>query len=89
MKAAVALVAIVAAGRLAVRPLLHAVAGSRTPEVFTGIALLLVLGVGWITQEAGLSMALGAFLAGWLRHLRVHQGGSGTSRSTASPETSR
>ena len=66
LKAAVALVAIVAAGRLAVRPLLNAVAGSRTPEVFTGIALLLVLGVGWITQAAGLSMALGAFLAGIL-----------------------
>jgi CPA2 family monovalent cation:H+ antiporter-2 len=64
--AAAALVAIVAVGRLAVRPLLRAVAGSRTPEVFTGVALLLVLGVGWLTSLAGVSMALGAFLAGVL-----------------------
>lgn len=61
--AAAALAGIVVVGRVAVRPLLRLVAGSRTPEVFTGIALLLVLGVGWATDRAGLSMALGAFLA--------------------------
>ncbi|MEW5931677.1 MAG: cation:proton antiporter, partial [Gemmatimonadota bacterium] len=38
----------------------------RTPELFTGVVLLLVLGVGWLTELAGLSMALGAFLAGLL-----------------------
>lgn len=61
--AAAALAGIVVVGRTAVRPLLRLVAASRTPEVFTGIALLLVLGVGWGTDQAGLSMALGAFLA--------------------------
>jgi monovalent cation:H+ antiporter-2, CPA2 family len=57
---------IVAAGRLAVRPMLRLVARGRTPELFTGIVLLLVLGIGWLTEQAGLSMALGAFLAGLL-----------------------
>ena len=66
LKAAVAFLTIFAAGRLALRPLLRAVARSGDPELFTGIALLLVLGVGWLTQGAGLSMALGAFLAGLL-----------------------
>ena len=66
LKAAAAFLIIFAAGRLALRPLLRAVARSGDPELFTGIALLLVLGVGWLTQRAGLSMALGAFLAGLL-----------------------
>ena len=66
LKAAVAFLIIFAAGRLALRPLLRAVARGGDPELFTGIALLLVLGVGWLTQRAGLSMALGAFLAGLL-----------------------
>lgn len=60
------LVAIMGIGRLVLRPALRAVARGRNPELFTGIALLLVLGVGWITDQAGLSMALGAFLAGLL-----------------------
>jgi len=66
LKAAVAFLIIFVAGRLALRPLLRAVARGGDPELFTGIALLLVLGVGWLTQRAGLSMALGAFLAGLL-----------------------
>ncbi len=66
LKAAVAFLIIFAAGRLALRPLLRAVARGGDPELFTGIVLLLVLGVGWLTQLAGLSMALGAFLAGLL-----------------------
>jgi CPA2 family monovalent cation:H+ antiporter-2 len=66
LKAAVVFLVILAAGRLALRPLLRAVARGGDPELFTGIALLLVLGVGWLTLLAGLSMALGAFLAGLL-----------------------
>jgi monovalent cation:H+ antiporter-2, CPA2 family len=66
LKAALAFLIIFAAGRLALRPLLRAVARGGDPELFTGITLLLVLGVGWLTQLAGLSMALGAFLAGLL-----------------------
>ena len=66
VKAAAALLIIFAVGRLALRPLLRAVARGGDPELFTGIVLLLVLGVGGLTQLAGLSMALGAFLAGLL-----------------------
>ena len=66
VKAAAALLIIFAVGRLALRPLLRAVSRGGDPELFTGIVLLLVLGVGALTQLAGLSMALGAFLAGLL-----------------------
>jgi CPA2 family monovalent cation:H+ antiporter-2 len=66
LKALLAFLVIFAVGRLALRPLLRAVARGGDPELFTGIALLLVLGVGWLTQLSGLSMALGAFLAGLL-----------------------
>jgi CPA2 family monovalent cation:H+ antiporter-2 len=65
-KAAAALGIIMAAGRLLLRPVLRAVAAARTPELFTGITLFLALGVSWATALAGLSMALGAFLAGLL-----------------------
>ena len=54
-------------GRLLLRPLLQLVAGSqRNPEIFTATAILLVLGAAWLTEWAGLSMALGAFLGGLL-----------------------
>ena len=66
IKAAVALAVILAFGRLLLRPLFRAVTRAGDPELFTGIVLLLVLGVGWLTEQAGLSMALGAFLAGLL-----------------------
>ncbi|MFO1153947.1 MAG: cation:proton antiporter [Rhodospirillales bacterium] len=58
---------LVAAGeRLALRPLLRLAANAEAPEVFTAAALLLVLGIGWLSHEVGLSMALGAFVAGLL-----------------------
>jgi len=66
LKAAAALIVILALGRLALRPILRLVARNGTPELFTGIVLLVVLGVGWLTEQVGLSMALGAFLAGLL-----------------------
>lgn len=66
LKAAAALILILALGRLALRPMLRLVARDGTPELFTGIVLLVVLGVGWLTEQVGLSMALGAFLAGLL-----------------------
>jgi CPA2 family monovalent cation:H+ antiporter-2 len=66
LKAAAALVVILALGRLALRPLLRMIAREGTPELFTGIVLLVILGVGWLTEQVGLSMALGAFLAGLL-----------------------
>jgi monovalent cation:proton antiporter-2 (CPA2) family protein len=58
------IVALVAAGRVLVRPLLRYVAGTRLREVFIGFALFLVLGAAALAAWVGLSMALGAFLAG-------------------------
>lgn len=66
LKSLAVLVAIYAAERTALRPLLRIAAGAGAPEVFTGAALLLVVGIGWMTELAGLSMALGAFLAGMM-----------------------
>lgn len=57
---------IVLGGRLALRPLFRWIAGSKTPEIFTAASLLLVVGIAALMQLVGLSMALGAFLAGVL-----------------------
>lgn len=57
---------IIAGGRLALRPLLRWIARSKTPEIFTAASLLLVVGISALMQIVGLSMALGAFLAGVL-----------------------
>jgi glutathione-regulated potassium-efflux system ancillary protein KefC len=65
-KAAGAIVVIIFGGRLALRPALRWIAHSKTPEIFTAAALLLVLGTAALMQLVGLSMALGAFLAGVL-----------------------
>jgi monovalent cation:proton antiporter-2 (CPA2) family protein len=59
-------VAIVIAGRFAVRPIFAALGGARTPEVFTAMALLIVVGTATLAHLAGLSTSLGAFLAGVL-----------------------
>ncbi|WP_448187341.1 monovalent cation:proton antiporter-2 (CPA2) family protein [Azospirillum sp. sgz301742] len=64
IKAVAALVGIVVVGQMVLRPVLRMVAAARSPELFTAVTLLIVLGVGWLTEMAGLSMALGAFLAG-------------------------
>ncbi len=54
-------------GRIFLRPILQLVAGNRrNPEIFTATGILLVLGAAWLTEWAGLSMALGAFLGGLL-----------------------
>ena len=57
---------IILGGRLALRPILRWIARSNTPEIFTAAALLLVVAIAALMQMAGLSMALGAFLAGVL-----------------------
>ena len=57
---------IVLGGRLLLRPTLRWIAGSATPEIFTAASLLLVLATAALMQTVGLSMALGAFLAGVL-----------------------
>ncbi|HTG95884.1 MAG TPA: cation:proton antiporter, partial [Burkholderiales bacterium] len=63
-KAVGLIVALIAAGRLLVRPLLRFVADARLREVFVGFSLLLVIGTALLMEWANLSMALGAFLAG-------------------------
>jgi glutathione-regulated potassium-efflux system ancillary protein KefC len=66
LKIVAVIASIVLGGRLLVRPLLRWIAKSNTPEIFTAAALLLVVGIAALMQLVGLSMALGAFLAGVL-----------------------
>jgi glutathione-regulated potassium-efflux system ancillary protein KefC len=65
-RALAVIAAIVLGGRLLLRPMLRWIARSRTPEIFTAAALLLVVAIAALMQSVGLSMALGAFLAGVL-----------------------
>ncbi len=57
---------IVLVGRYLLHPILHRVALSGNSEVFTASAVLIVLGTALVTEHIGLSMAMGAFLAGLL-----------------------
>ena len=65
-KAAVAFGIIYVGGRLVLRPVMRIVAGTKTAELFSATTLLVLLGSAWITGQAGLSFALGGFLAGTL-----------------------
>jgi monovalent cation:proton antiporter-2 (CPA2) family protein len=65
-QAAAAIALILVGGRFAVPRLIRTVGGARTPEVFTTISLLIVAGAAYIASLAGLSMSLGAFMAGVL-----------------------
>ena len=64
--AALALSGLIVLGRLVLRPLFHSVAMTRSTEFFMAACLLVVLGTGLIAAMSGLSMALGAFVAGLL-----------------------
>ncbi|GAB2271680.1 hypothetical protein Dimus_006510 [Dionaea muscipula] len=66
IKAIVAIAAIVAGGRLLLRPTYKQIAENRNAEIFSANTLLVILGTSLLTARAGLSMALGAFLAGLL-----------------------
>lgn len=66
IKAAVALVVVLAAGQWLLRPLLHEIAASGVGELFTLAVLFVAMAAAWITQAVGLSLALGAFLAGMM-----------------------
>jgi glutathione-regulated potassium-efflux system protein KefB len=57
---------VVVGGRYLLRPMFRAAAKAGTPEVFTATALLVVMGTAWLMQLVGISMSLGAFLAGVL-----------------------
>jgi monovalent cation:H+ antiporter-2, CPA2 family len=65
-QAAAAIAAIILIGRLAMRPLFRLVATTRSNEIFIAAVLLVIVGAGVIANAAGLSMALGAFVAGIL-----------------------
>jgi len=66
LKAVGAMLVLGLGGRLALRPALRWIARSKTPEIFTAAALLVVLGAASLMHSVGLSAALGAFLAGVL-----------------------
>ena len=53
-------------GRLVLRPMLRSVARAKSEELFVAACLLVVIGAGLISALTGLSMALGAFIAGLL-----------------------
>src|SRR5256712_12017134 len=65
-KAAVVLVVLLFVGQRLMRGWFHIVARSRSHELFILNVLLITLGLAWLTERAGLSLALGAFLAGML-----------------------
>jgi len=58
--------ALVVGGRYLLRPILRVAARSDIPEIFTATALFVVIGAALLMQFAGLSMVLGAFIAGML-----------------------
>ena len=64
--AALGLIVLVAIGRLLLRPMMRSVARARSEELFMAACLLVVIGAGLAAAAAGLSMALGAFIAGLL-----------------------
>lgn len=64
--AALGLAVIVLVGRLALRPMLKSVAKAKSEEMFMAACLLVIIGAGMVAALSGLSMALGAFVAGVL-----------------------
>ncbi len=65
-KAAVLLAALLTFGQRLLRPWFHVVAGQKSSELFMLNVLLFTLGMAWLTELSGLSLALGAFVAGML-----------------------
>ncbi|HUP96771.1 MAG TPA: cation:proton antiporter, partial [Usitatibacter sp.] len=65
-KAAVVLALVLFLGQRVMRALFNLVARQKSSELFVLFVLLVTLGLAWITELAGLSLALGAFLAGML-----------------------
>jgi Kef-type K+ transport system membrane component KefB len=66
LKAAAILALVVVFGRFLLHPILHRVAHARSQESFTALVVVLVLGGALLTEHIGLSMAMGAFIAGLL-----------------------
>lgn len=65
-KAALAVIFVIGFGRATLRPLFRSVARTRSPELFMAACLLVVVATGVATATAGLSMAMGALIAGLL-----------------------
>ena len=66
LQAAVAVTVIALFSRLLLRPLFRLVAGARSSELFIAAVLFVIVAAGVVADQAGLSMALGAFIAGLL-----------------------
>ena len=64
--AVLGIVGLVVFGRLLLRPMLKSVARAKSEELFMAACLLVVIGAGLVSALTGLSMALGAFIAGLL-----------------------
>ena len=60
------LAAVIVGGRYLLQPVMHRIARARSREIFTALTVLLVLGSALLTEHLGLSMAMGAFIAGLL-----------------------
>jgi CPA2 family monovalent cation:H+ antiporter-2 len=61
-----AIAAVIVAGIYLINPFLRSIAKTRIKELFTAASLLIIIGVAYLMQLAGISAALGAFLAGVL-----------------------
>jgi monovalent cation:proton antiporter-2 (CPA2) family protein len=66
LRVAGVVLAVIVGGNYLLRPVLRFMAATKIPEVFTAAALLIVTGTALLMQSVGISMALGAFLAGML-----------------------
>ncbi len=66
LETTVILLLVVVGGRYLLQPILHRVTHARSEEIFTALVVLLVLGSALLTEHVGLSMAMGAFIAGVL-----------------------
>lgn len=66
LESAAIFITVLMIGKVALNPLLHAIARLRSSDAFVATALLLVLGFAYVMEQIGLSMAMGAFIAGVL-----------------------
>lgn len=66
VKIALVLAGMVVGGHYLLRPVFRLVAATRTPEIFTAMTLLIVVGTAVLMEALGISVALGAFAAGVL-----------------------
>lgn len=61
-----AMLLVIVGGRLILKPIYRIIADTGSGELFVAMTLLIVLGIGWLMSLVGISMVLGAFLAGLL-----------------------